>query len=82
VFAQDRLRFALEYGVLFAVVEIPQRAEDLPTTRQAEQEAGYRPYGVQIEPGQVRAWKSGKVAGFDSLTKFRIRTCGVVELDE
>ncbi|HEP9917518.1 TPA: hypothetical protein VDW47_002356 [Pseudomonas aeruginosa] len=82
VFAQDWFRGGLEYGLKFALVEIPQRPEDLPNTRQAEQQAGFRPYGVLIEPGQVLGWKTGKVAGVDSLTQFRFRTCRVEEVDE
>ncbi|WP_229997812.1 DUF4055 domain-containing protein [Pseudomonas aeruginosa] len=82
VFAQDWFRGGLEYGLKFALVEIPQRPEDLPNTRQAEQQAGFRPYGVLIEPGQVLGWKTGKVAGIDSLTQFRFRTCRVEEVDE
>ncbi|MGC8383451.1 hypothetical protein ACP3P8_05955 [Pseudomonas aeruginosa] len=35
-----------------------------------------------IEPGQVLGWKAGKVAGIDSLTQFRFRTCRVEEVDE
>lgn len=77
VFAKDVFTEGLKKGLTHVLAECPPTTDKdgklLYATKQAEMDAGIRPYLVHIKPGQILGWKSTKNgAGAEVLTMLRI----------
>lgn len=76
VFARNAFFDALQSGITFLLVDMPQAVQtDRPLTVAQERAAGRRPYITLITLENLIGWKSKLVNGVESLVQVRIREC-------
>lgn len=77
VFAADILEKTLSHGLCGILVDFP-KAEGIAkneagvATLADEQEAGFRPYFIEIYAEQILGWRSQQINGVETLTQLRI----------